>query len=211
MHRLSKPTASATPPTRRKQQTPVTLPKTPNQKNDSVAQLVEQLTLNQWVEGSSPSGVTKWSVRPMKTSENKQFSEVFLFAHTPNRCKILGQLQNPVELLKSHTNKNHHPKCPTSQIIFRSIIGEPEARGLLLTPARRTRSGRRPGHNAIQTEYKPGTGSLWFNRCLYHSSPVPGLSIRYSCGRGLRTVPVLRTPVKDTLEPPALHYRNFNN
>ena len=27
-------------------------------KNDSVAQLVEQLTLNQWVEGSSPSGVT---------------------------------------------------------------------------------------------------------------------------------------------------------
>ena len=34
-----------------------------NQQNgfffDSVAQLVEQLTLNQWVEGSSPSGVTK--------------------------------------------------------------------------------------------------------------------------------------------------------
>ena len=27
-------------------------------KKDSVAQLVEQLTLNQWVEGSSPSGVT---------------------------------------------------------------------------------------------------------------------------------------------------------
>ena len=27
-------------------------------RNDSVAQLVEQLTLNQWVEGSSPSGVT---------------------------------------------------------------------------------------------------------------------------------------------------------
>ena len=26
---------------------------------DSVVQLVEQLTLNQWVEGSSPSGVTK--------------------------------------------------------------------------------------------------------------------------------------------------------
>ncbi len=26
--------------------------------NDSVAQSVEQLTLNQWVEGSSPSGVT---------------------------------------------------------------------------------------------------------------------------------------------------------
>ena len=27
--------------------------------NDSVAQLVEQLTLNQWVVGSSPTGVTK--------------------------------------------------------------------------------------------------------------------------------------------------------
>ncbi len=26
--------------------------------NDSVAQLVEQMTLNHWVEGSSPSGVT---------------------------------------------------------------------------------------------------------------------------------------------------------
>ena len=29
--------------------------------NDSVAQLVEQMTLNHWVEGSSPSGVTKKS------------------------------------------------------------------------------------------------------------------------------------------------------
>lgn len=27
--------------------------------NDSVAQLVEQMTLNHWVDGSSPSGVTK--------------------------------------------------------------------------------------------------------------------------------------------------------
>ena len=32
--------------------------KTETNGNDSVAQLVEQLTLNQWVEGSSPSGVT---------------------------------------------------------------------------------------------------------------------------------------------------------
>ena len=31
--------------------------------NDSVAQLVEQLTLNQWVEGSSPSGVTKFEAQ----------------------------------------------------------------------------------------------------------------------------------------------------
>ena len=33
---------------------------------DSLAQLVEQLTLNQWVEGSSPSGVTKRQERKMK-------------------------------------------------------------------------------------------------------------------------------------------------
>ncbi len=31
---------------------------TPHEANDSVAQLVEQLTLNQWVESSSLSGVT---------------------------------------------------------------------------------------------------------------------------------------------------------
>ena len=29
------------------------------QKNDSVAQLVEQMTLNHWVVGSSPTGVTE--------------------------------------------------------------------------------------------------------------------------------------------------------
>ena len=32
-------------------------------RNDSVAQLVEQLTLNQWVEGSSPSGVTQKALK----------------------------------------------------------------------------------------------------------------------------------------------------
>ena len=30
-----------------------------NKKNDSVAQLVEQMTLNHWVVGSSPTGVTE--------------------------------------------------------------------------------------------------------------------------------------------------------
>ena len=160
--------------------------------------------------GSSPGpGTEKESIITMTPS----FFHIRPYRREPPRSAlaIRGQLQNPVEMLKIDTNKNHHPKCPTYQIIFWSIIGGPEARELLLTPARRTRSGRRPGHNAIQTEYKPGTGGLWFNRCLYHSSPVPGLSIRYSCGRGLRTVPVLRTPVKHTLEPPALRCRNFNN
>ena len=36
---------------------------------DSVAQLVEQLTLNQWVESSSLSGVTKQSGKTQKNAE----------------------------------------------------------------------------------------------------------------------------------------------
>ena len=43
---------------------------------DSLAQLVEQLTLNQWVEGSSPSGVTKQQERKMKIHT---FLSVYLF------------------------------------------------------------------------------------------------------------------------------------
>lgn len=40
-------------------------------KNDSVAQLVEQLTLNQWVEGSSPSGVTETRSKIKKNPDNQ--------------------------------------------------------------------------------------------------------------------------------------------
>ena len=47
--------------------------------NDSVAQLVEQLTLNQWVESSSLSGVTKQNIKMQKTSEIQQISEVFRY------------------------------------------------------------------------------------------------------------------------------------
>ncbi len=50
--------------------------------NDSVAQLVEQLTLNQWVESSSLSGVTIKDHRKWKTVENQTFSTVFIFAQT---------------------------------------------------------------------------------------------------------------------------------
>ena len=57
--------------------------------NDSVAQLVEQMTLNHWVESSSLSGVTKGSINPQKSSENHWFSELFLFTPLPNRRKIL--------------------------------------------------------------------------------------------------------------------------
>ena len=39
--------------------------------NDSVAQLVEQLTLNQWVESSSLSGVT---IKDGKTPQNAEIT-----------------------------------------------------------------------------------------------------------------------------------------
>ena len=41
---------------------------------DSVAQLVEQLTLNQWVEGSSPSGVTRKSASRLIKQHVSRFS-----------------------------------------------------------------------------------------------------------------------------------------
>ncbi len=40
----------------------------PQNQNDSVAQLVEQLTLNQWVESSSLSGVTPLVLNPLCNS-----------------------------------------------------------------------------------------------------------------------------------------------
>ena len=52
------------------------------QDNDSVAQLVEQMTLNHWVVGSSPTGVTIKDHRKWKTVENQTFSTVFIFAQT---------------------------------------------------------------------------------------------------------------------------------
>ena len=50
--------------------------------NDLVAQLVEQMTLNHWVEGSSPSGVTKTNIKMQKTSEIQTISEVFRYPPT---------------------------------------------------------------------------------------------------------------------------------
>ena len=56
---------------------------------DSVAQLVEQLTLNQWVEGSSPSGVTQKSVNELFISELTDFCFMSLCI---NNCCLLGRL-----------------------------------------------------------------------------------------------------------------------
>jgi hypothetical protein len=59
--------------------------------NDSVAQLVEQLTLNQWVESSSLSGVTRQNIKMQKTSEIQPISEVFRYPPPVFRRKILKQ------------------------------------------------------------------------------------------------------------------------
>ncbi len=60
-------------------------------KNDSVAQLVEQLTLNQWAEGSSPSGVTLQKRRIQQTPNNQSILGVFLF-YTPAKHSIIMHL-----------------------------------------------------------------------------------------------------------------------
>ena len=51
--------------------------------NDSVAQLVEQMTLNHWVVSSSLTGVTKQSGKTRKNAEITWFSAFFSFC--PNR------------------------------------------------------------------------------------------------------------------------------
>ena len=56
---------------------------------DSVAQLVEQLTLNQWVESSSLSGVTRQSIKMQKTSEIQTISEVFRYPQPAFLRRIL--------------------------------------------------------------------------------------------------------------------------
>ena len=57
--------------------------------NDSVAQLVEQMTLNHWVESSSLSGVTRQSIKMQKTSEIQTISEVFRYPQSAFLRRIL--------------------------------------------------------------------------------------------------------------------------
>ena len=76
---------------------------------DSVAQLVEQLTLNQWVEGSSPSGVTRQNIKMQKTSEISWISEVFRYlppAFRRKRLKQRSQIANRISHL--HTGNAHN-------------------------------------------------------------------------------------------------------
>jgi hypothetical protein len=57
-------------------------------KHDSVAQLVEQMTLNHWVVGSSPTGVTYKDHKKWKITENQAFSVIFILSETPEIGKI---------------------------------------------------------------------------------------------------------------------------
>ena len=57
-------------------------------KHDSVAQLVEQMTLNHWVVGSSPTGVTYKDHKKWKITENQAFSVIFILYETPEIGKI---------------------------------------------------------------------------------------------------------------------------
>ena len=45
---------------------------------DSVAQLVEQMTLNHWVESSSLSGVTRQNDKTPQIAETKTVSAIFV-------------------------------------------------------------------------------------------------------------------------------------
>ena len=58
--------------------------------NDSVAQLVEQLTLNQWVESSSLSGVTKPNGKIKQIAETKTVSAIFVMSLSGRIKHIVG-------------------------------------------------------------------------------------------------------------------------
>ena len=58
--------------------------------NDSVAQLVEQLTLNQWVESSSLSGVTKQNGKIKQIAETKTVSAIFVMSLSGRIKHIVG-------------------------------------------------------------------------------------------------------------------------
>ena len=57
-------------------------------KNDSVAQLVEQLTLNQRVQGSSPCGVTNLQVKRNYGPAKSMFAGCFVFEIIQNKYSL---------------------------------------------------------------------------------------------------------------------------
>ena len=58
--------------------------------NDSVDQLVEQMTLNHWVVGSSPTGVTKPNGKIKQIAETKTVSAIFVMSLSGRIKHIVG-------------------------------------------------------------------------------------------------------------------------
>ena len=58
--------------------------------NDSVAQLVEQMTLNHWVVGSSPTGVTKPNGKIKQIAETKTVSAIFVISLSGRIMHVVG-------------------------------------------------------------------------------------------------------------------------
>ena len=88
-----------------------------NQQNvDSVAQLVEQMTLNHWVESSSLSGVTKPIGKIKQIAETKTVSAIFVMSPSGRIMHIVVSLQTGYGLTNFYGLKS---LLPTSTSFFR--------------------------------------------------------------------------------------------
>ena len=84
--------------------------------NDSVAQLVEQMTLNHWVESSSLSGVTN-----NKSNRFQPSDWIFLYTRIANRLSTRLILRH-----RWHSDRRIYLRVATSTIIekgFQKVIG----------------------------------------------------------------------------------------
>ncbi len=83
---------------------------------DSVAQLVEQMTLNHWVESSSLSGVTKPTGKIKQIAETKTVSAIFVISLSGRIKHIVVSLQTGYGLTNFYGLKS---LLPTSTSFFR--------------------------------------------------------------------------------------------
>ena len=68
--------------------------------NDFVAQLVEQLTLNQWVEGSSPSEVTTRNGKTLRTFDSQRLFSFYIAINVKIAETVYhNEMENPGFLL----------------------------------------------------------------------------------------------------------------
>ena len=84
--------------------------------HDSVAQLVEQLTLNQWVESSSLSGVTKPNGKIKQIAETKTVSAIFVMSLSGRIKHIVGL--RGVQFVNSRNREQFVHDCSPSNRNF---------------------------------------------------------------------------------------------